>query len=157
MNTTVKADADTLTAASDIFTAAFQPLKGLDGLTCAFTLQAYPVSLLNRCDNSLGLDAANGPLVSILLLNWWKNKADDDLVITSFKDVLEKIDEDAAARGTAVPYKYMIYAHNFQNPITSYGTEAHEKLRKVSKEYDADWTFPKGSPRWVQACLGKVA
>jgi hypothetical protein len=146
MNTTVKADADTLIAASDIFTAAFQPLKGLEGLTCAFTLQAYPVSLLKKCDNSLGLDAANGPLVSILLLNWWKNKADDDLVIKSFKDVLERIDEDAATRGTAVPYKYMNYAYNFQNPITSYGTEAHQKLREVSKVYDAYGLFQKGVP-----------
>lgn len=64
MNTAVKADAATLIAASDIFTGAFQPPKSLEGLTSAFTLQAYPVSLLEKCDDSLGLDAAQGPLMS---------------------------------------------------------------------------------------------
>lgn len=146
MNTTVKADAATLIAASDIFTAAFQPIKHLEGLMCAFTLQAYPVSLLEKCDNSLGLDAANGPLMSVLLLNWWKNEEDDDLVIATFKSVLEKIDEDAAGRGTAVPYKYLNYAYNFQDPIKSYGTAAHQKLREVSAKYDAEGFFQKGVP-----------
>lgn len=146
MNTTVKADVSTLLAASEIFTAAFQPLKPLEGITCAFTLQAYPVSLLEKCDNSLGLDAANGPLMSILLLNWWKNKDDDDLVIKTFQSVLERIDEDAASRGTAVPYKYMNYAYNFQNPIASYGPELHETLREVSKKYDADGLFQTEAP-----------
>lgn len=146
MNTTVKADAATLIAASDIFTAAFQPLKSLKGLTSAFTLQAYPVSLLEKCDNSLGLDAANGPLMSILLLNLWQNKADDDLIIQTFKGVLEKIDADAACRGTAVPYKYLNYAYSFQQPVVSYGAEINMKLRQVSKSYDAEGLFQKGVP-----------
>jgi hypothetical protein len=146
MNTTVKADVATLIAASDIFTAAFQPLKSLDGLTCAFTLQAYPVSLLKKCDNSLGLEASKGPLVSILLLNWWKNQEDDDLVIRTFQKVLEMIDQDATSRGTAIPYKYMNYAFNFQDPIKSYGSVFHENLRQVSRKYDAVSLFQKGVP-----------
>jgi hypothetical protein len=146
MNTTVKADAATLIAASDIFTAAFQPLKDLDGLTCAFTLQAYPVSLLKECNNSLGLDQSDGPLMSILLLNWWKNKDDDDRIIQTFKGVLDKIDQDAASRGTSVAYKYMNYAYNFQNPIASYGKELQEKLLEVSHAYDRYGLFQKGVP-----------
>lgn len=146
MNTTVKADVDTLIAASDIFTAAIKPLASLEGFTSAFTLQPYPVSLLKKCDNSLGLDASNGPLMSILILNWWKSKDDDDSIIQASKGVLEKIDEDAASRGTAVSYKYMNYAYNFQNPIASYGTELHETLRRVSEKYDADGLFQKGVP-----------
>jgi hypothetical protein len=144
MNTTVKADTATLLAASEIFTDAFQPLTSLEGITCAFTLQAYPVSLLKKCDNSLGLDASQGPLMSILLLNWWKNKDDDDLVISTFKSALEKMDEDAASRGTVVPYKYMNYAYSFQDPIISYGAEDHKILQEVSKKYDAEGLFQNG-------------
>jgi hypothetical protein len=146
MNTTVKADAATLIAASDIFTAAFQPLKSLEGLTCAFTLQAYPVSLLKKCDNSLGLDESSGPLMSILLLNWWKNKDDDERVIQTFRKVLDQIDEDAVARGTSVSFKYMNYAYDFQDPIASYGEGIHKKLREVSKAYDSNGLFQKGVP-----------
>ena len=144
MNTTVKADAATLVAALEIFTAGFQPLKSLEGMTCAFTLQAYPVSLLEKCDSSLELKAEDGALVSILLLNWWKNKADDDLIIGTFRSTLEKIDADATARGTAVPYKFMNYAYNFQNPISSYSTALHDKLREMSKCYDPSGIFQKG-------------
>jgi hypothetical protein len=146
MNTTVRADAATLIAASDIFTAAFQPLKSLEGLTCAFTLQAYPKSLLKKCGNSLNLDAANGSLVSILLLNFWKSESDDNLILKTFKNVLEKIDEDAASRGTAVPYKYMNYAYSFQDPISSYGKDMHKKLREISGKYDAEGLFQRGVP-----------
>jgi len=146
MNTTVKADVATLLAASEIFTAAFQPLKDLEGLTCSFTLQAYPVSLLKKCNNSLGLDAGHGPLMSILLLNWWKNKNDDNLVIGTFRKALDRIDEDAASRGTAVPYKYMNYAYDFQDPISSYGAENYEELLEVSRKYDAAGLFQNGVP-----------
>jgi hypothetical protein len=146
MNTTVKADAATLLAASEIFTAAFQPLKSIDGITCAFTLQAYPASLLEKCNNSLGLNADQGPLMSILLLNWWNKKEDDGLIIQTFKDALGKMDEDAVSRGTAVNYKYMNYAHDFQDPIASYGTENQELLRVVSKKYDAEGLFQRGVP-----------
>lgn len=146
MNTTVKADAATLIAASEIFTEAFQPLKKLDGITCSFTLQAYPKSLLEKCDNSLGLDASGGPLMSILLLNWWKNETDHERVINTFKQVIENIDMEAKKRGTNVPYKYMNYAYDFQDPIKSYGKEMQEKLREVSAKYDAEGMFQKGVP-----------
>lgn len=84
--------------------------------------------------------------MSILLLNLWRNKADDDIIIQTFRGVLEKIDEDAASRGTAVPFKYMNYAYSVQNPITSYGAESYKKLLQVSRKYDAEGLFQKGVP-----------
>jgi hypothetical protein len=146
MNTTVKADVATLLAAAEIFTAAFQPLKSLEEITCSFTLQAYPVSLLRKCNNSLGLRAEDGPLMSVLLLNWWKNKEDDDTVIETFKKALERIDEDATNRGTAVPYKFMNYTYSFQDPISSYGNDNVQKMLEVSKKYDPEGLFQQGVP-----------
>jgi hypothetical protein len=147
MNTTVKADAATLLAASEIFTTAFQPLKNIEGFTTAFTLQAYPVSLLKKSTyNSLGLDAESGPLMSILLLNWWKNKDDDERVVKTFRGVLDEINEMAKERGAAVAYKYMNYAFEGQEVIESYGEEVRGALRKVSGRYDAEGLFQKGVP-----------
>ncbi|KAH7402179.1 hypothetical protein DE146DRAFT_744748 [Phaeosphaeria sp. MPI-PUGE-AT-0046c] len=148
MNTTVKADAATLVAATAIFNAAYQPLKDLEGVTSAFTLQAYTVSLLKRCENnSLGLNAIEGPLMSNLVLNWWKNQEDDDLVISTFRKALNDIDADVTSRGTDVPYKYMNYAYSFQDPIGSYVKENREFLLKTSLKYDPQGLFQKG-------CLG---
>lgn len=150
MNTTVKADTATLTAAFDTYIAALEPLKKLEGITASLTLQAYPVSLMKKSvesgGNSLGLDPADGPLVSVLALTWWKSKDDDKQIIDAFKGVLDTVDEDAASRGTSVPFKYMNYAYDFQNPIMSYGPENEQRLKDVSKKYDPESLFQKGVP-----------
>ncbi len=107
MNITVKADVATLQAATDIYTGGLGPVKSIEGLTASFTLQPYPVSLVEQSEatggNSLGLKSSNGPLVSLLLLSYWKNRSDDDAVITFMKAALEKMKQDAASREQLVP------------------------------------------------------
>lgn len=150
MNTTVKADAETLKAASEAYLAALEPLKGCEGITCSLTLQPYSASLLRKSEelggNVLGLGAEDGPLVSILALTWWKDKADDEKITGTFRKVIETIDRDAASRGTAVPFKYMNYAWDFQDPISSYGEENKAFLQEISKKFDPDGVFQKGVP-----------
>ncbi|KAJ0116703.1 FAD-binding domain-containing protein [Diaporthe amygdali] len=150
MNTTVKADVATLKAASEAYLAALEPLKQCEGITCSLTLQPYSTSLLEKSasqgGNVLGLDAIEGPLVSILALTWWKNKADDEKIVGTFRKVIETIDQDAASRGTAVPFKYMNYAWDFQDPIGSYGEENKAFLQRVSKTYDPEGFFQKAVP-----------
>lgn len=150
MNTTVKADAPTLKAAAEVYLAALESLKECEGITCSLTLQPYSASLLRKSaelgGNVLNLSAEDGPLVSILALTWWKNKADDEKIVGTFRKVIETIDRDAASRGTAVPFKYMNYAWDFQDPISSYGEENKAFLQEVSKKYDPEGLFQKGVP-----------
>lgn len=150
MNTTVRADAATLNAASEAYLDAIEPLKVCEGITCSLTLQPYSASLLRTSEalggNVLGLRAEDGPLVSILALTWWKDKAADEKIVGTFRKVIETIDRDAASRGTAVPFKYMNYAWGFQDPIGSYGEENKAFLQEVSKKYDPDGVFQKGVP-----------
>ncbi|KAI1170499.1 hypothetical protein F4777DRAFT_110779 [Nemania sp. FL0916] len=148
MNTTVKADVPTLMAAYEIYVDALGPLKSVEGLTTSFTLQAYPKSLLDKTasagGNSLGIDPLDGPLMSILILSFWQNKEDDGKIHSTFKGVIEAVDQDATTRGTAVPYKYMNYAAPFQDPIGSYGEKTRAKLQATSKKYDPEGLFQKG-------------
>lgn len=150
MNTTVKPDVTTLQKASEIFSKALEVVKGIEGIVCSFTLQPYPLSLLEQTapagGNTLGLNPADGPLVSVLLLMYWKNKSDDEKILEIARGVLETIEKDAASRGTAVPYKYLNYAFNFQDPFGSYGTENKKKLQEASKRYDPEGLFEKGVP-----------
>ncbi|VUC35568.1 unnamed protein product [Clonostachys rosea] len=150
MNTTVKADVPTLMAAYETYVNSLGPLKAVEGLTTSITLQAYPKSLLNKTSpaggNSLGINPSDGPLMSVLILSFWQNSDDDDKIQSTFKNVLEAIDQDAAARGTAVPYKYMNYAAPFQDPIESYGEENKNKLQAASKKYDPKGLFQKCVP-----------
>jgi len=137
-------------AAYELYVNALQSLKTIEGLTTSFTLQAYPKSLLEKTaslgGNSLGIDPSEGPLMSILILSFWQNKEDDDKLLSTFKGAIEAIDQDAATRGTGVPYKYMNYAAPFQDPIESYGKENKAKLQATSKKYDPEGLFQKGVP-----------
>ncbi|ROV94342.1 hypothetical protein VMCG_08650 [Cytospora schulzeri] len=150
MNITVKADVATLQAATDIYTGGLDPVKSVEGLTASFTLQPYPVSLIEQSEaaggNSLGLKSSDGPLVSLLLLSYWKNKSDDDAVVSFMKDSVEKMERDAASRGQLVPFVYMNYAWTHQDPISSYGAENKKKLQQASKKYDPEGLFQKACP-----------
>jgi hypothetical protein len=48
MNTTVKAGAATLQAASEGFSKALEGAKGFEGTVCLCKLQSYPLSLLKK-------------------------------------------------------------------------------------------------------------
>jgi hypothetical protein len=146
MDTTVKANVATLLAAPDIFAAAFKPLGSLGGMTGAFTLQAYPTSLLQKCNDSLRLDTEKGTLMYILLSTRWNDDEDDNVVIKTSQTALREMDRVAASRGTAVPYRSMSYAYSFQHPIASYSSANHGNLRTVSKAYDPIGLFQKGVP-----------
>ncbi|KAH6664563.1 hypothetical protein B0J14DRAFT_607259 [Halenospora varia] len=150
MNITVKADFATLQAGSNIYTAGLDPIKTVENGMFSLTLQPYPVSLLEKSGlsggNSLGLDVADGPLVSVLLLSYWKNKSDDDAVLGFMNTALEKIKQDAALRNQLIPYVYMNYAFSNQDPIDSYGQKNKKKLQRASKKYDPDGVFQKGCP-----------
>jgi hypothetical protein len=149
MNTTVKADVATLKAASEVFSTALEKVKGFEGMVCSLTLQPYPLSLLEKAEraggNILGINTSNGPLVSILILMYWKNQSDDEVILPTARGVLEAIDKDAAARGTADPYKFLNYAFDFQDPISSYGVDNKKLLQDVSKKYDEHGLFQKGA------------
>ena len=150
MNLTVKADAATLLAASDLYQANLDPIKPVAGLTASLTLQPYPVSTqrqtIRHGGNSLGLDGSDGALVNVLLLTYWAGRDDDDAVLGFMKTTLESIRQDAAAKGTLVPFTFMSYAWNHQDPIGSYGDENKKKLQAASKKYDPEGLFQKGVP-----------
>lgn len=150
MNTTVKANADTLKAAAKIFQDAIEPLKSIENVLLSFTLQPYPATLLQKSategGNVLGLNPELGSLVSILFLTFWEREEDDDKIVSTLRAALDEIDRDAEARRTLVPFKYLNYADTVQNPIRSYGSENIKRLQDASCKYDPDGVFQKGVP-----------
>lgn len=150
MNVTVMADAATLIAASSIYTSAVGAISTIEGLICSFTLQPYTSSCLTKSEslggNSLGLDPKDGPLVSVLLLTYWDKKGDDEKITATMRGVLEKIRGETKERGTAVPFEYLNYAAQFQDPIGSYGEDNKKRLQEVSKKYDPEGFFQTAVP-----------
>ncbi|KAK7749285.1 hypothetical protein SLS62_008254 [Diatrype stigma] len=150
MNLTVKADVATLVAGSETFKAALEPVKGLEGLVCSYTLQPYARSLLeasaSKGGNSLGLHPSHGPVISVAYLMYWKNKDDDEKILGAFRGALEKTTEDAKSRGTFIDFTYMNYSYTFQDPIGSYGAANKKSLQEASRKYDPEGIFQKGVP-----------
>jgi hypothetical protein len=84
MNTVVKANVATLQAASKLCTGVLEAAKSYGELLCPLTLRPCAIFLLKKSaslGNSLGLNPANKPLVSILLLTYWKNTSDDNKIL----------------------------------------------------------------------------
>ncbi|KAK6223446.1 hypothetical protein LQW54_000564 [Pestalotiopsis sp. IQ-011] len=150
MNTTVKADAETLKAAAKIYQDAIEPLKSSEGVLLSFTLQPYPATLLQKSategGNVLGLGPELGSLVSILFLTFWEKKEDDEKILSTLRAALAAIDRNAESRKTLVPFKYLNYADTVQDPIGSYGSTNINKLQDASHKYDAEGLFQKGVP-----------
>ncbi|KAI2618909.1 hypothetical protein GGR54DRAFT_630972 [Hypoxylon sp. NC1633] len=150
INTHVKTDVATLLAGGDIWTSGLGPVKAIEGLICSYTLQPYAVSLLEasakKGGNSLGLKPSDGPIMSIALLAYWVNASDDETILGTFKNILGKIEEEATARGKAIPFKFMNYSLNYQDVIGSYGADNKARLQAASKKYDPEGIFQKGVP-----------
>ena len=150
MNTTVKADIETLQAALEVYTAAIEPLKAREGIVLSMTLQPYPLSLLQRSvtqgGNVLGLEPELGPLVRILFLTFWERREDDEKIVDTLREALDQVEREAETRGTLVPFKYLNYATTFQEPIGSYGGGNIEKLHHASQKFDPEGLFQKGVP-----------
>lgn len=150
MNTTIKADSDTLKAAAKIFQDAIEPLKSIENVLLSFTLQPYPATLLQKSaadgGNVLGLEPELGSLVSILFLTFWENREDDEKILGTLRAALAAIDRDAEARKTLVPFKYLNYADTVQDPIGSYGSINIKKLQDASRKYDPEGLFQSGVP-----------
>ncbi|KAI1172627.1 hypothetical protein F4777DRAFT_581779 [Nemania sp. FL0916] len=150
MNTHVKVDVDTIIKCGEIWASSLGPIKDCEGFICSYTLQPYPRSLLEasakKGGNSLGLNPDDGAIVSIALLAYWVNPADDERILGTFKEALEKIDKEAADRNQSINFKFLNYSFTFQDPIGSYGAENKQRLQQVSKKFDPEGLFQKGVP-----------
>ncbi|KAK6203910.1 hypothetical protein LQW54_008603 [Pestalotiopsis sp. IQ-011] len=149
MNCTLRADTVALLSAADIYSKAIEPLKDIEGITLCLTLQAYPKSLLSKTaelgGNVLGLPS-HEPLVTVLLLTYWKNREDDKRIATTLQEALTDIEKDADAHGQRVPYVYLNYTSKFQDPFPSYGEGNKKFLQQTSRKYDPEGLFQKNVP-----------
>ena len=96
--------------------------------------------------NSLGLGSSRDPLVLCLLSITWNNVEDDKLVYRVAETLISTIEQATKTAGLFNKYKYLNYAANFQDPISSYGNESVSRLRQVSAKYDPKGFFQTGVP-----------
>ncbi|PTB44081.1 uncharacterized protein TrAFT101_002635 [Trichoderma asperellum] len=92
-------------------------------------------------NNSLGLSDRNKPLVITLLTAMWTDEADDAKVEKTARKMLVDIEAKAKELGEYDPFVYANYAAPWQDPISSYGKESIERLKKVRERVDPKGVF----------------
>ncbi|KAL4786388.1 hypothetical protein BJX76DRAFT_365782 [Aspergillus varians] len=123
-------------------------IEGLNGIHWSISLEPLPPAIYARAPtkNALGLSEKRQALVVTLLNATWEDEADDAKVEETARALFAGIEEDARKLGSYVPFVYLNYAAEWQDPIASYGEESVTRLRSVSKEVDSTGVFRVNMP-----------
>lgn len=119
-----------------------------DGFMFSVSYQPLPQTITSQGagKNSLGLSAADGDLINVLVGIKWENAENDAAIETIVKELFTKGTLAAQALGLYHEYKYLNYSAAWQDPISGYGAETKQTLRSVSKKYDPKGLFQKQVP-----------
>ncbi|KAL8705180.1 MAG: hypothetical protein Q9201_001680 [Fulgogasparrea decipioides] len=148
VTTTVKNDHATLMEIHATFERGVEAMRRVRGMVWTLVLQPLlPVSARKGQPDSQGLGTRTEPLVIVLFTVVWKNIEDDELVERTTRSIINGIDQYAASRDTADPYRYLNDCANWQKPFDGYGAENKRFLQQMSRTYDPDGLFQK-------ACVG---
>lgn len=154
MNTTLKANFETLRDATDIFQEVLaevcrNPVNYNYNRGTTFSLSLVPLTRAmlkasaSQGGNSLGLSPDAGPLVSVCLLAHWPYPSQDAPMNATVERILVRIRARALESGHAVGFVHGVAAHETQRPVAP---ESEEALREVSGKYDPDGVFQYGVP-----------
>ncbi|KAL4998711.1 hypothetical protein BDV10DRAFT_194239 [Aspergillus recurvatus] len=123
-------------------------IEDVRGIVWSISLEPLPPAIYARAPakNAFGLSDTTGPQVVTLLSVSWEDEADDERVQNTARALLEGIEEDARRLDSYVPFLYLNYAADWQDPIASYGKRSIEMLRRVSRDVDPKGVFRGGMP-----------
>lgn len=149
-----KLDKDVATAIKDIFYEEIVAIAATLDLVAAVSLQVITEPILEkmtaRGGNPLGLSAADGPLMNVLVSLRWSLKFDDARLNQFAQRVKNRSVAAAKAKGKDMGYLYMNYASPWQDPIAGYGAANKAKLQSISKKYDPAGVFEKLQPGYFK-------
>ncbi|KAI1387737.1 FAD-binding domain-containing protein [Hypoxylon trugodes] len=133
-----------------IYHEEIEQIKNITGLLPALVYQIITIPQLRAMaragGNALGISGGKKPLMLINFTVMWALDSDDEAVLTTSTRILSRIQTLTRQRGLEHPFLYMNYASQFQDPLSSYGTENKARLIEISKKYDPEGIFQKLSP-----------
>jgi hypothetical protein len=128
-------------------------LPDVQGLTGAFpTISIQPITagqlagMQKNGGNALGLNVSRGPYFVMNMSSRWANAADDAAILKFFSTIIKLVKAEAKSKGLDNEYIYMNYASQFEDPISSYGAQNVERLRRISRKYDPKQVFQRLHP-----------
>ncbi|RAH68513.1 FAD-binding oxidoreductase [Aspergillus aculeatinus CBS 121060] len=141
--TTFAHDPAVYSAIFDLYNKSVASISVVKHMNWYISFQPTP-SLHAR--NSLGLDPADNRLVIFLLVAFFPDPSDAELVHGTAMALIEAIEGVTKDAGVYRPFKYMNYADAAQDVIGGYGEESVAALRRTSRKYDPEGLFQTGVP-----------
>ncbi|PYI33529.1 FAD-binding domain-containing protein [Aspergillus indologenus CBS 114.80] len=141
--TTFAHDPAVYSAIFDLYNKSVTSISGVKNMNWYISFQPTP-SLHAR--NSLGLDPADKRLVIFLLVAFFPDPSDAELVHGAAMSLIEAIEGLTKDAGVYRPFKYMNYADVAQDVIGGYGAQSVAALQRASRKYDPKGLFQTGVP-----------
>jgi FAD/FMN-containing dehydrogenase len=135
---TLKLDEEMFNFAYEVFVEVAGPKSDIINATMEF--HAIPQTT-NPAGNRFGLEGADGPLVSFLLIFVAEDARHDPEVTQTMKTIIARVEEEAKKRGLYHPFIFANYAAEWQAVIPSYGDANRRFLTDVANVYDPEQTF----------------
>ncbi|KAG8164549.1 hypothetical protein KVR01_006467 [Diaporthe batatas] len=105
-------------------------LGDVKSLNLGILFQPLPVT---NGTNSLGLPVGETDLVLAALTSSYERRSDDDTVLKAMQAIQAGMEVVLRKEGLLVPFQYLNYAYQTQDPIGSYGATSKARLQKVSR------------------------
>jgi len=80
----------------------------------------------------------------------WRNKADDEVVLQTSKNIVDRSVALAKDMGLHHPFIYQNYATKHQKVFAGYGEENRERLREIRRKYDPEGVFERLQPGYFK-------
>ena len=145
---TLVATDDMLHSLYNLWNSSLVNVQRIEGIVWSINLEPLPSAIYARAakTNSLGLSDRKGTLIVTLLSATW-SRADDDLIVEDeARRLLEKTRNEARRLGAYDPFVYLNYAGHWQDPISSYGEESLQNIRRVRDTVDPEGLFTYREP-----------
>lgn len=137
-----------LRAAYDAFSTSLEEVKDIKGLTWSMSFEPLPPQLYQRGanKNTLGLADRSGTRVVCLFSHAWSDEADNERATTASAALVAAIEKAAHDLEAYDPFVYLCYAGDWQDPISSYGSDSVEQLKDLRARVDPDGVFTRLVP-----------
>ncbi|KAH8653850.1 hypothetical protein BX600DRAFT_471763 [Xylariales sp. PMI_506] len=129
-----------------LFHVANQTLNQADfpaDISFSLAFEPLPTVLVQHGagSNALGTSPSDGNGVILLISISWTESTSTPSANAIGQAVLDALDETARSVGGLHRFKYLNYAHPNQRPLTGYGEDNIDFLRRVSTKYDPHGMF----------------
>ncbi|KAG4415297.1 hypothetical protein IFR04_011552 [Cadophora malorum] len=133
-----------------IFVDEVERIRGLEGFMGAYTTQTLARDEIGQMEknggNAFGIMEEDGPLTILLVSFTWGSSEDDELVVRTAQNIVDRAVIIGKEMGVHHPFIYQNYAAKSQDVFAGYSVENQKRLRRIQRDVDPEGLFSRLQP-----------